>query len=86
MAWQPIETAPKDGRGVLMIDMTAVSPEASTAYYYEGKWWLLAEDDRPREDGDWAYNCPWYESPTHWQPLPPPPTDTLADSYGDDGV
>jgi len=69
----PIDSAPKDGRGVLMIDMTAASPEASTAYFYEEKWWLLAEGDRSRKDGQWAYSCPWYATPTHWMPLPPAP-------------
>ena len=64
MGWQPIETAPKDGRNVLLF-----CPRAQD-YGYNGirlTW---------RKDGCWqgANNSLW--PPTHWMPLPEPPTDT----------
>ena len=71
--WMSMETAPKDGRGVLIIDMTAQLPEACSAYFYDEKWWMLAEDERSRDEDDWALGCPWMTTPTHWQPLPTPP-------------
>ena len=61
MDWQPIDSAPKDGPILL---------------FYQGEmivgYWLLSPD----ELGGWheASNdaCQFY--PTHWMPLPPPPT------------
>lgn len=65
-AWRPIESAPKDGRLVLL---------------YPSRCW--AEDvDGDCEVGYW--NCDkWiamgpiavdYRGPSHWMPLPPPPS------------
>lgn len=61
--WQPIETAPKDGTKVLI-------------YHIRDKWMICA--------GHWPCNSYWSESyasniklnnPTHWMPLPEPPSD-----------
>lgn len=66
-AWQPIATAPRDGSRVLVyrpsfdgdyIPRVGVDYYATT-HYTEGKTWM-----RSRED------C----QPTHWMPLPEPPT------------
>lgn len=59
--WQPIETAPKDGSLVLL----CLSPHRG---YLEcprkvGGWW---DDKWNIFGGSWC--------PTHWQPLPTPPT------------
>lgn len=62
--WQPIETAPKDGRGVLVSNGQAVG-EATFFAEYDG-WW-------------WAGSCPTdycdfqVDNPTHWMPIPDPP-------------
>ena len=59
--WQPIETAPKDGKRVLVTD----GFEVCDAYFRSGEWWQY-------ECGD-----DWYSvsiNPTHWMPLPQPPT------------
>lgn len=68
-AWQPIETAPRDGTWVLLTG-------GSIAYGW-------CEDDKPpmavgQRAGD-CWQFAWYDSgyygkyenPTHWMPLPP---------------
>lgn len=69
MDWHPIETAPKDGTCI----MVYVPGDYANAYVvvqwdmneYSGecRGWLEAEGER------WSA----YE-PSHWMPLPPPPT------------
>lgn len=60
MKWEPIETAPKDGRQVLL---------ANGAHVDQG-WW---EDD-DGETGWFSWLCfPAKGEPTHWMPLPEPP-------------
>ncbi len=55
--WQPISTAPKDGRLILT---WSLSQTIATM------WW--AKDEDPAwTDGEYTY------SPTHWMPLPAPP-------------
>lgn len=77
MKWQPIETAPKDGMRVLLYDPkcdVAISglwhddPGKNTPDGYEPAWsWWVADDDLLLWDDGTA--------PTHWMPLPPPPTE-----------
>lgn len=70
--WQPIETAPKDGRQrVLLWDGKRV---------YEGGWGLGRYNRSTRE-----YEAAWISSPnsgdtkpSHWQPLPKPPFTTQS--------
>lgn len=61
--WQPIASAPRDGTRVLIADMDA--------------WMAVARF--------WPGNMRWIEDaasgmtlndPSHWMPLPPPPSDT----------
>jgi hypothetical protein len=65
MSWQPIETAPKDGTSFLA---------ANGMWITVGFW--------HRSFNVWACNAPVYsryppgEEPTHWQPLPKPPSNT----------
>lgn len=80
MAWQPIETAPKNG------DYVYLYPSYSLAAWDHGaEDWLLfvvpLNEDRTIVD-DWSALSPlMYEvtagllldAPTHWQPLPEPP-------------
>lgn len=58
-AWQPIETAPKDGCHILLyrLDIQFVG------YYAEAGWVISAPN--------LSLMVP---PPTHWQPLPKPPT------------
>ena len=71
--WEPIETAPKDGREVLLW-LGSPWSNAEKARWYEpwGNWQV---GDIPR-DPTREEMCGIVSSvPTHWQPLPPPPTE-----------
>lgn len=63
-AWQPIETAPKDGTRVdLWIPRDAKGNDggahlASDCEYVDGRWML---------NGD--FDMPWFQEATHWRPL-----------------
>lgn len=75
--WQPIETAPRDGRALLLWGIYAGEINGikdvqviDVGYYSNGKsdygsegWWNSSGGD--------AYAC-WVR-PTHWMPLPNPP-------------
>lgn len=60
MAWQPIETAPKDGQEIVMGFWTGY-----------GQWhqWIGLWDKNTRRFR--AYH--WGGPPTHWMPIPEPP-------------
>lgn len=71
--WQPISTAPKDGTRILL---------CFGGYRIECGQWdddRYATKPRPYWTGDWEPVCGklWYRGnqPTHWQPLPPPPSE-----------
>lgn len=67
--WQPIETAPKDGTRILATgDGTTVVTLWGKANHVPLYSWLLLDVPYDPEDYDF-----W--KPTHWQPLPPPPTE-----------
>lgn len=70
--WRPIETAPKDGS---LIDLWCGDYERVA----DAKW-----DTKRRAWVEWGidgFDCmewvrlPDYYKPTHWMPLPEPPTD-----------
>lgn len=62
-AWQPIETAPKDGTEFLAWVHTAAGGRVATVQWLDGQW---------VESYDLAGWMPEY-GPTHWRPLPDPP-------------
>lgn len=68
--WKPIETAPKDGRKIMIYCPEVIVPgviyleEISIVYAYESSF---------RETGWIGLGRHWGASPTHWMPLPPPP-------------
>ncbi|HYC66687.1 DUF551 domain-containing protein [Brevundimonas sp.] len=64
--WQPIETAPKDGQGVLAICATAYSPVSHVTWWLDG--WV--HYSRPAEKWHGGVGK-WF--PTHWMPLPEAP-------------
>jgi hypothetical protein len=70
MEWQAIETAPRDGRRVLLW-----LPERGPAWGY---WGMPPQDVVKSEpcwhDGEHAFSHPWgWRPPSHWLPLVPPP-------------
>jgi hypothetical protein len=70
-AWQPIETAPKDGTRIMAYwpDVHGVSnaTQAETWFGPRSVGW---------DDACWQTAYEWgdgYNDPTHWKPLDPPP-------------
>lgn len=70
-AWQPIETAPKEGTGIVG---SAWWKMADGVYclgwlaegYFDGDDWAFASFDLDADE---------YSAPTHWMPLPQPPKE-----------
>lgn len=64
MDWQPIETAPKDWRRVL-------------GCIGSGDGRVVVEMEYDRRLGEWhrPMGCGVAITPTHWMPLPGPPSD-----------
>ena len=68
--WQPIETAPKDGRLVLI--RTAAGDE--WAGTFTAHW--------SRHSNGWFYSDHrTHPRPTHWMPLPPAPSRQKEDAH-----
>ena len=73
--WRPIETAPQDGESILAICNSAYSPKANVTWW-SGAWTLYS-----RPDDKWHGGVSkWW--PTHWMPLPAPPTLTGVSTNG----
>ena len=91
--WQPIETAPKDGR-VIIVWPRDGKPQFA---FYKSEWYQKYLPQKLKENGgSWKSLGPHYESnsrehsyrvsyaeynvlgvyrePTHWMPLPEPPS------------
>ena len=67
MKWQPIETAPKDGEEVLMFARGTLGLE----YFSVGQY-AKADPAFGTVDGwFWTFAI----RPTHWMPLPEPPSE-----------
>lgn len=67
--WQPIETAPKDGR------MFIIGRDASSGHAYAGIG--IWRDEKLRDPTDFPARM--WNRPTHWQPLPAPPLTAASD-------
>ena|SRR3990167_3521283 len=87
--WQPIETAPKDGTEILVYYEFATVPIVHIARWdddrfdqWEGErfaskadkigWWSYVETSVSQHKLD------EFNTPTHWMPLPAPPSDDVA--------
>jgi len=71
--WQPIETAPKDGTGVLLcISIGDGHHVQYTGSYHDGHWWVT------NFSGEDEY---WY-TPTDWRPLDEPPQESTTKASG----
>lgn len=76
MKWQPIETAPKDGREVLLaVSLRAgISGKSLVGHYMEGGHCI--EDHPPIDAGWYFWNGHQFDraaKPTHWMALPATP-------------
>lgn len=74
VAWQPIETAPKDGTKILVFTIHG-DIELSEWYGMPSIQFEEVEDGLYRKivgEGYAGWNS---NQPTHWQPLPPPPNE-----------
>lgn len=74
--WQPIETAPKDGTNVLLINRALNQAAGLWMNSISGVGWYLRSGIRP----DVFFNS--HYGPTHWMPLPAAPTPPHADQKG----
>ncbi len=77
--WQPIETAPKDGTDILIINDSKGTPETGGTYPFEigvAQWSYGAYGDNI-ENYKWrssyCANLKTYFTPSHWMSLPQPP-------------
>lgn len=66
--WQPIETAPKDGTEIVGHD--AKTGTSHVTCVWRGGWY---------DPDDHYYSEAPEFIPTHWMPLPPPPTTQGAE-------
>ena len=64
MNWQPIDTAPKDGARVLLLFYTDAVASCHFKNHSEGGNWYT----------DIGFSM-LIERPTHWMPLPEPPSE-----------
>ena len=76
MDWQTIETAPKDGREVLLrVKLRAGIPNCQLVGHYMRGGHCI--EDHPAIDQGWYFwNGRMFDlaaEPTHWMPLPPAP-------------
>ena len=61
--WRPIETAPKDGTGIIIASIVLNHVNVVGLSWWTGSIAV---------DGGWCRR--WRDEPTHWIPLPSPPT------------
>lgn len=88
--WLPIESAPKDGRHVLLFYRNMLGRARTVVGFYAQENTLENENACYGDEEEYApegwYEGTWAsettsaveESPTHWQPLPPPPQSAPA--------
>ncbi len=75
-AWQPIETAPKDGTQLILI---CTKPFSNRTDYFKGKAMVDRWQNKAKNGTTgWQFFVDPYYPPTHWMPLPAPPTDKEA--------
>jgi hypothetical protein len=68
MEWQPIETAPKDGKCLLWVDTDDGGEFAVLARDKNGHW---------IHEGEPTFCHGFYYAPALWMPLPDPPKEQL---------
>lgn len=76
-AWQPIDTAPRDGTPILTWSDGCTENEACMVM-----WWTAEKADRCGFGWE-AYEVSHMLAPEFWMPLPAPPTDAARGKIGD---
>ena len=78
--WQPIETAPKDGTKIIV---WTVHDEVEVSEWFRttGDEYVEAEGGLYRKENKLYYEGWNGNKPTHWMPLPPPPTDGAGEAH-----
>jgi len=66
--WQPLETAPKDGREILLF---AQGIQVVAHWDEFGRGWVMRERGKPKDQ--WVFA-------SHWMPLPEPPATEVPDA------
>ncbi len=66
--WLPIESAPKDGTNVLLLNRKG---NIAAGLWQQESWWLRGGSYPNAFFND-------HHGPTHWQPLPPPPEEVKS--------
>lgn len=85
MNWQPIETAPKDGRPLLMwlaepidrhYEVPGLSSNTAIGFWCEGNWVSIECEDNGfcgSSATGWMTSWEWIKiDPTHWTEMEPP--------------
>lgn len=72
MKWQSIETAPRDGRDILLTD----GDNVQQASWWVNEW-MIHIGESSHSHVTWNFVC---EPPTHWMPLPEPPSETAEEA------
>ena len=81
MEWQPIETAPKDGQVILVVSNFGGNfhPYVGIAHWEgdckDNDLWRAGMPDEWRDAEGRGDEILGFHKPTHWMPLPKPPTD-----------
>lgn len=70
--WQPIDTAPKDGKSLDLWGIDHLHPQ-KTGRRATNVTWGPVLDWMGRERDDWRHGRGEDFEPTHWRPLPSPP-------------
>lgn len=78
--WQPIETAPKDGRWLIMaggeirvgLSGSSIKSETASVTRWDGQGW------KTNRFSGWGGDC-FYRDPLYWLVIPPLPDGTMID-------
>lgn len=69
-AWQPIETAPRDGT---IIDIWANGERITDCKWISDDFYCFEDHGDYESYWDWFKVSEWHGNPTHWMPVPAPP-------------
>lgn len=76
MNWQPMNTAPTDGTRILAVDINAHTPGVDIVYFSD--FWKPGDPDMWDKCANLGFK-EWYDSLTHWMPLPALPLPTTTE-------